>query len=169
MARAVLGVFPPETIGILIEELGAAGVEAGTLSIALPHRRTPPPPLLRSFGGLHELRVDGAAKLVGAGPVVERAERFGATGQTGRSSSSLVRAITREGIPETLARAYVTELEDGGAFLAARVSGGRVGKVVALMNRHTGRTIATAGDELGDEANAPAPAPAGQRQTVAYS
>jgi hypothetical protein len=156
MSRAVLGVFPPERVGVLIEELSAAGVEPDSLSIALSHRDAAP--LASSVRGFHELRVDGAAKLDGAGPVTDRAERLGSVSGGiggGRSSTSLIRAITREGIPEILARAYVSELDDGGAFLAARVSGGRVGKVVALMNRHTGRTIATAGDELEDEPAAP--------------
>ncbi len=165
MARAVLGVFPPETITELLEELSAAGVDPGSLSFAVSHRETTAlgtEPLSRSFRGLHELRVDGIGRLDGAGPVVERAERLGPSVQGGKTSSSLIRAITKEGIPEILARTYVSELEDGGAFLAARVSGGRVGKVMALMNRHTGRTIATAGDELDDDANA---APPSQRIT----
>ncbi len=160
MARAVLGVFPPETIGELLEELSAAGVDPESLSVAVSHRDVgmlSTEPLARSFRSLRELRVDGVAKLDGAGPVVERAERFGTSVQGGKTSSSLVRAITKEGIPEILARTYVSELEDGGAFLSARVAGGRVGKVVALMNRHTGRTIATAGDELDDDATATPP------------
>lgn len=158
MSRAVLGVFPPERVGVLIEELSAAGIEPATLSIALAHRHRDASPLASPFHGLHELRVDGADKLDGAGPVTDRAERLGSLTHgtpVSRSSTSLIHAITREGIPEILARAYVSELEDGGAFLATRVPGGRVGKVVALMNRHTGRTIATAGDELEDEAGAP--------------
>jgi hypothetical protein len=160
MARAVLGVFPPETIGQLLEELAAAGVDPASLSVAVTHRDVgmlSTARLARSFRNLRELQVDGMPKLDGAGPVVERAERFGPCVQGAKAISSLVRAITREGIPEILARTYVSELEDGGAFLSARVPGGRVGKVVALMNRHTGRTIATAGDELDDEATATPP------------
>jgi hypothetical protein len=157
MSRAVLGVFPPDRVGVLIEELCAAGVERASLSIVLPHREGDAAPRASSFSHLHELRVDGAAKLDGAGPVTDRAERLGSVPHgtiATRSSTSLIRAITREGIPEILAKAYVSELENGGAFLGARVPGGRVGKVVALMNRHTGRTIATAGDELEDDAAA---------------
>jgi hypothetical protein len=138
----------------VVTELVGLGIEPTAISIVAPHPASDASSLsacAARFRGWHPLRFDNGDH-DGVGPLVERAERMGPGG------APLLRALSKEGIPDVLARTYLVELDTGAGLVSARVANGRVGRAIEIMNRHMLRTVATAGADIDVERpSVPAP------------
>jgi len=139
MSRTAIGVFEPTEAEQVLIELRTEGIPTEEISVishdgnladqtAGVRGRKGLDQLVR---GLHAANLPGIGSAMVAGPIGEIIERSPQS-----ESDALLIALLREGVPENMARAYVVDIQQGGAMVAVRVPDEDLPSALDVLRRH---------------------------------